>query len=95
MAALSQCHLLSYLHRCAASGVVVVDYRDDAFGVMAEDADCGGRFTEVVLAPQVAVSSPEMIDRAVALHDDAASLCFIASSVNFPVRHEPRIHLAQ
>lgn len=94
VAALSQCHLLSYLHRCVVSGVVVCSYRDDASGVMAEDADSGGRFTEVVLRPQVLVSTLEMVDRAVSLHDDAADLCFLASSMNFPVRHEPEVRVA-
>jgi organic hydroperoxide reductase OsmC/OhrA len=95
VAALSQCHLLSYLHRCAIDGVVVCDYRDDASGVMAEDADSGGRFTEVVLRPQVLVSSPQMVARAVALHDAAADLCFLASSVNFPVGHEPDVRVTR
>jgi organic hydroperoxide reductase OsmC/OhrA len=30
-----------------------------------------------------------MIDKAVGLHQQAHQKCFIASSVNFPVRHEP------
>lgn len=90
VAALSQCHLLSYLHRCAISGVVVTAYRDSACGVMVQDGD-GGRFEEVVLRPVVTVAAEAMADRAAALHREAAELCFIAGSVNFPVRHEPRI----
>ena len=31
-----------------------------------------------------------MVERAEQLHEDAAARCFIASSVNFPVRHEPQ-----
>jgi organic hydroperoxide reductase OsmC/OhrA len=88
-AALSQCHMLAYLHLCAAAGVTVVAYTDDAHGVMAEAADGGGHFTEVVLRPRVTVASPDMIDTATALHGEASAKCFIASSVNFPVRHEP------
>jgi organic hydroperoxide reductase OsmC/OhrA len=30
-----------------------------------------------------------MTDRAVALHEQAHRMCFVANSVNFPVRHEP------
>lgn len=37
--ALSQCHMLSYLHVCAVSGVVVVDYVDDAEGTMQQTPD--------------------------------------------------------
>jgi organic hydroperoxide reductase OsmC/OhrA len=85
-AALAQCHMLWYLHLCAAAGIIVTSYTDDARGTMAEDEDGSGRFTEVVLRPQVAVASPDMIDTATSLHKEAHTKCFIANSVNFPVR---------
>jgi organic hydroperoxide reductase OsmC/OhrA len=88
-ASLSQCHMLWYLHLCAVAGVVVTGYTDEAQGSMLEAADGGGRFTEVVLRPRVTVSSPEAIEKAVSLHEQASQKCFIANSVNFPVRHEP------
>lgn len=94
VAALSQCHLLWYLHRCAVSDVVVTGYRDRAAGVMDEGDDGGGRFQEVVLRPVVTVAEPAMVERAEALHREAAALCFIAASVSFPVRHEPRTVVA-
>jgi organic hydroperoxide reductase OsmC/OhrA len=87
--ALAQCHMLWYLHLCAAGGIVVTDYHDDARGTMTEAADGGGRFTEVVLRPRVTVASASMIEKATALHESASQKCFIANSVNFPVRHEP------
>jgi organic hydroperoxide reductase OsmC/OhrA len=34
-------------------------------------------------------------DLALALHDEAERLCFIAASVNFPVRHDPTIELVR
>jgi organic hydroperoxide reductase OsmC/OhrA len=91
LAALSQCHMLWYLHLCATSGVVVTGYVDAAEGTMAEDADGAGRFTEAVLRPQVTVAGTDMIDSATALHKEASAKCFIANSVNFPVRHEPTV----
>jgi organic hydroperoxide reductase OsmC/OhrA len=90
VAALSQCHMLSYLHRCAIGGVVVTGYEDTAEGVMSETEDGGGHFDEVVLRPLVTVAEAGMAERAQELHHEAAQLCFIAASVNFPVRHEPR-----
>jgi organic hydroperoxide reductase OsmC/OhrA len=87
---LSQCHMLWYLHLCAAAGVVVTGYVDHASGTMAETGD-SGRFTEVVLRPQVTVASPDMVEAAERLHADAHRACFVANSVNFPVRHEPAI----
>jgi organic hydroperoxide reductase OsmC/OhrA len=91
LAALSECHMLSYLHVCATAGVVVTGYVDAAEGTMAEDGDGGGHFTEVVLRPRVTVATPDMIDSATALHAEASAKCFIASSVNFPVHHEPAV----
>ena len=90
VAALSQCHMLSYLHRCAIGGVVVTAYEDAAEGVMAETLGGGGHFEQVVLRPVVTVAEPGMIEPAQELHREAAALCFIAASVNFPVSHEPR-----
>ncbi len=87
LAALSQCHLLSYLHACVARSVVVTSYVDDASAVMRTSGN-GGRFTEAVLRPRVTVADPSMIDEARAAHDDAHRWCFIANSVSFPVRHE-------
>jgi organic hydroperoxide reductase OsmC/OhrA len=93
VASLSQCHLLWYLHVCAVSGVVVVAYQDRAEGVMMEGEDGGGRFTEVTLRPVVTVAEASMAASALELHDRAHELCFIANSVNFPVRHEPEIRV--
>jgi organic hydroperoxide reductase OsmC/OhrA len=95
VAALSQCHLLSYLHVCATAGVVVTAYADAPYGVMAETADGGGHFTEVVLRPHVTVAEPGMAQAAAKLHHEASEKCFIASSVNFPVRHEPTVTVAE
>jgi organic hydroperoxide reductase OsmC/OhrA len=91
---LAQCHMLWYLHLAAVAGVVVTGYVDRAVGTMAEQADGGGQFVEVVLHPTVTVSDAAMAERAMELHDRAHELCFIARSVNFPVRHEASIGAA-
>ena len=88
LAALSQCHLLSYLHVAVTHGVVVTAYADDAAGAM-EQAGIGGRFTEVLLRPRVTVADPAHVELATSLHAEASAACFIAASVAFPVRHEP------
>ncbi|MEV0618837.1 OsmC family protein [Nonomuraea sp. NPDC050404] len=90
---LSQCHMLWFLHKCAMAKVVVTAYSDTATGTMAETAD-GGHFTEVVLRPAVTVAEPEMMETAMELHEAAHKSCFIAASVNFPVRHEPTVRTA-
>jgi organic hydroperoxide reductase OsmC/OhrA len=91
VAALSSCHMLSYLHLCAVNKVVVVEYKDNATGIMKENPDGSGQFTEVTLNPTVKVTDPSMNAKALELHDQAEKLCFIARSVNFPVHHKPTI----
>src|SRR5579859_7521803 len=86
---LSQCHMLWYLHLAAAAGIAVLAYRDAPEGVMVETGDGGGKFTSVVLKPQVVVAAGADPARALALHHAAHEKCFIANSVNFPVGYEP------
>lgn len=93
LAALSQCHLLSYLHACVQAGVVVLAYTDVATGTMRQQGD-GGAFVEVVLHPQVTVADASMVEAARAAHDRAHEWCFIANSVNFPVTHQARTEVA-
>ncbi|MFE6995159.1 OsmC family protein [Microbacterium sp. NPDC057659] len=94
VASLSECHLLSYLHACVTVGVVVTSYRDEATGVMREDGRGGGAFAEVVLRPQVTVADSSMVEAAEQAHHQAHEWCFIANSVNFPVRVEPVVTVA-
>ena len=89
LGALSQCHMLSYLHVAVRHGVTVLDYVDDAIGTMEETGGGGGRFTSATLRPRVTITDPEQKILADSLHAEAAELCFIAASINFPVVHEP------
>jgi organic hydroperoxide reductase OsmC/OhrA len=91
VASLSACHELWYLHLCADAGVVVEAYVDEAVGVMEETADGGGQFVEVVLRPRVRPAPGSDLDKIQSLHHEAHAKCFIARSVNFPVRCEPGI----
>ena len=91
VASLSSCHMLTYLALCARDRISVLSYRDEATGVMKTTPDGGGRFESVTLHPRVEISDTSMRDRAMQLHEKAHSLCFVASSVNFPVRHEAAV----
>lgn len=93
VAALSQCHLLSYLHSAVNHGITVVAYEDSPVGTMAQVGQ-GGRFTEVVLRPRVTITDPEQVALAREIHHEASENCFIAASVGFPVRHEPTTEVA-
>jgi len=94
VAALSACHMLSYLHLCAVGGVVVVAYTDEAIGTMQETNGGSGRFTEVTLYPTVTVTDESMIGKANELHHAANEVCFIANSCNFPIHHQPKTIVA-
>ncbi len=86
---LSSCHMLWFLHLCADAGIIVMEYTDQATGVMDETPNGGGRFTEVCLNPIVTITDESKIEKANTLHEKANQLCFIANSVNFPVKHKP------
>jgi organic hydroperoxide reductase OsmC/OhrA len=94
VASLSTCHMLWYLHLCAEAGIVVTGYVDEPRGVMAETEEGGGRFTEVVLRPRVRLAAGADPALAQRLHEKAHDLCFIASSVNFPVTCEAETETA-
>lgn len=91
VAALSQCHMLWYLHLCVGAKITVTAYVDRPYGTMVETPNGSGHFQEVVLRPHVTVTDPADADRAVALHERAHEMCFIANSVNFKIHHEPTV----
>jgi organic hydroperoxide reductase OsmC/OhrA len=94
VASLSQCHLLAYLHLAATAHVVVTGYTDAATGTLQTHEDGSGEMTLVVLHPTVEVAEADMVERALALHDEAHRVCFVARSVLFPVLHDPVVRLA-
>lgn len=87
---LSACHMLTYLALCARAGIGVVSYEDRAWGTMTIK-DKRLRMTDVLLRPRVAIAPGADREKALALHEQAQDLCFIANSVNFPVRHEAQV----
>jgi organic hydroperoxide reductase OsmC/OhrA len=90
VASLSACHMLTYLALCARGGIKVKSYEDRATGTMTfKDGKMG--FTEVVLSPKVTLEAGSDLEKAKNLHEKAHDQCFIANSVNFPVRHEARV----
>jgi organic hydroperoxide reductase OsmC/OhrA len=91
VAALSSCHMLSYLHVCASNGVVVLAYEDAAEGEMELAPDGSGHFVRAVLRPKVTIARGSGRDRAHELHEEAHHKCFIANSVNFPVEVEAEV----
>lgn len=84
VAAISQCHMLTYLFLCFRAGIVVESYTDEAVGTLAVEGASGGRFTSVELRPVVTVSVGDAV-AADALHGAASGACYVGNSVSFPV----------
>lgn len=82
MAALSQCHMLSFLYAAHRAGVPIVDYSDDVSGTMVYQGG-SGEMTSVTLRPKVTTTADaEVVDR---LHDEAKEMCVMRASVKCPV----------
>lgn len=91
VAALSSCHMLTFLYLAARGGWRVDAYTDDAVGVMGRNAAGRQAIVSVTLRPRVSYSgerqpTPEDIAQ---LHHHAHEECFIANSVSTEVRVEP------
>ena len=95
LAAISGCHMLSYLALCARSGIRVLAYEDDVHGTLKFDGRGGGKFEEVVLHPAVTIAEGDDAELAESLHERAHELCFIAASCSVPIRHEARVESAK
>lgn len=84
---LSACHMLTYLAVAAAAKIEVLSYEDAAEGVLAQDGTVM-KFRDVTLRPRIRLANGSDAKKAAELHDKAHHNCFIANSVNFPVRIE-------
>lgn len=90
IAALSSCHMLSFLHIAARQGYVVDEYRDEAIGRMTKNEAGKYWMSEVVLHPRILFSGQMIPDQSeiAVLHHRAHEECFIANSVKTDVRVE-------
>jgi organic hydroperoxide reductase OsmC/OhrA len=90
LSALAACHMLWYLHLASSAGITVLAYADDPVGVGESTPDGAGRFIEAVLRPRITLVSGDDASAADAIHQQIHRVCFVARSVNFPVRYEAR-----
>ena len=91
--AASSCQLLSFLHVAATAGLDVLDYTDDAEGVMPTD-EHPMRITRIVLRPRVLVAAGSDVSAFDALVHEAHESCFIASSLTTEVVVEATVEVA-
>jgi organic hydroperoxide reductase OsmC/OhrA len=88
VAALSSCHMLTFLALAANKGFVVDSYEDAAVGHLEKNAHGKFAVTRVELHPKIAfggAKQPAAADLD-ALHEKAHKECFIANSVTTDVR---------
>jgi organic hydroperoxide reductase OsmC/OhrA len=86
VAALSSCHMLSFLHVARLAGFTVAAYRDHATGVMGDIAPGRQAVTKVVLHPQIEwTGEPPAKAKLDHMHHEAHEICFIANSVKTEV----------
>ena len=90
VAALSSCHMLTFLWLVARAGYLVESYRDEAVGVMEQNEQGRQSITRVTLRPRVRFGGERRPDLAALerLHHQAHEECFIANSVNTVVTTE-------
>lgn len=89
IAAISSCHLLTFLHLASRQGLDILSYEDHAVGVLTKN-DAGVPWvSSVVLRPRVVYGAnppgPELEAR---LHHEAHEQCFIACSVKTAISVE-------
>ena len=90
MAALSSCHMLTFLAIAAKKRFVVDSYEDNAVGILEKDPAGKLAMTRVTLRPDIVFSgekrpSEQQIEK---MHHDSHKQCFIASSVKTDVTVE-------
>jgi organic hydroperoxide reductase OsmC/OhrA len=93
VAALSACHMLTFLAIAAKRRLVVLAYADDAVGELGPGPDGRTALTRVTLRPVVtfAAGGAPAAEAFAKLHAKAHEHCFIANSVRSEVRIEPRL----
>lgn len=86
VAALSSCHMLTFLAICARKKIGVERYEDAAVGLLERPAGAPMHVTRVTLRPRVTYSGePPSREVQEDLHHQAHKGCFIASSVKTQV----------
>jgi organic hydroperoxide reductase OsmC/OhrA len=91
VAAISSCHMLSFLDLARMANFNIASYRDNAQGEMNRVARGKMAITKVVLRPEITLIADEVPDPTwlTDLHDKAHDVCFIANSVNCEIIIEP------
>jgi organic hydroperoxide reductase OsmC/OhrA len=88
--AASSCQMLWFLHLASKARIDVVEYEDEAVGLMPEDEQ-PTRITEITLRPRITVEGDVSEERVRKLVETAHEYCFIANSLNSAMTVEPAV----
>jgi organic hydroperoxide reductase OsmC/OhrA len=88
--AASSCQMLWFLHLASKARIDVVEYEDDAVGIMPDD-DPPVRITQITLRPRIVVAGDASDERVRTLVHTAHEHCFIANSLNSAMSIEPNV----
>jgi organic hydroperoxide reductase OsmC/OhrA len=91
--AASSCQMLWFLHLAAKARVDVVEYSDDASGVMPEE-NGPTRITEITLRPLIKVAGDASVERVEKLVHIAHDRCYVANSLNSEMSIEPTVEFS-
>jgi organic hydroperoxide reductase OsmC/OhrA len=92
--AASSCQMLMFLHLAAKARIDVVEYTDEATGLMPLDEE-PVRIQEITLQPRLVIAGDAGDERVLKLVHLAHEQCFIANSLNSEMRLEPVIERAE
>ena len=90
VAALSSCHMLTFLWLAYRGGFEISEYEDDALGTMTKNERGVPWMSTVTLRPRIAyVGARPTPDQEAKLHHDAHEQCYIAQSVKSEILVQP------
>lgn len=82
VAAVSSCHMLSFLYLAAKAGFNALSYEDNASGEMSDLEDGNKWISKITLSPTIEWSGHGPNDHELtALHKEAHKICYIANSI--------------
>jgi len=87
VAAVSSCHMLTFLYLASKQGLALASYRDHAIGVMTKGANGVPWVSKVTLHPELGWVSERKptAEELAALHHRAHLECFISNSIKTEV----------
>jgi len=91
--AASSCQMLWFLHLASKARIDVVEYEDEALGLMPDDEPV--RITAITLRPRIVIAGEASEERVRKLVRTAHEHCFIANSLRSEMKVEPSVESAR